>query len=330
MRSSFFGLLTVFAVFAAACSGGGAEVKLFFVDELVEAPAREASILGLTGTDCESLLSVPHEDAASTGTVIFSRTSRWPVAPDSDVFDDIPGDKEILLLVAVYDSANLQIARACQPINLSSSSSAEVEMRALPICGNAPTTLDITIVLDTSTEMEVVDPELLHLSELVPRVIEAQTYPEGTTWGIFTYGSQEGVVEFLPPTGDIELLRAATQQLRSTHIGPARLWDGVYDATGKMRSRALCGRRPALLLIAGSIDAGSSRLREDAAIGIFANRSDSNDDIYSFGIALSNDAYSDVEDLIPEGVGRVTGAESASNRRMALYEAGVELRMLVP
>lgn len=327
MRSLFLSLLTVFAT---ACSGSGAEVKLFFVDELVEAPARDTSILGLTGTDCEALLSVPHEEAAETGTVIFSRMVRWPVAPDADVFDDIPSDKEILLLVAVYDSTGMQIARACQPINLGASSTAEVEMRALPICGNGPTTLDITIVLDTSTEMEVVDPELLHLAELVPRVIEAQTYPAGTTWGIFTYGSQTGVAEFLTPTSDLELVRAATQQLRATHIGPARLWDGVYDATGKMRARALCGRRPALLLIAGSIDAGSSRLREDASIGIFANRNDTGDDIFSFGIALSNDAYSDIEDLIPEGVGRVTGAESASNRRMALYEAGVELRKLVP
>jgi hypothetical protein len=330
MRAPSFLLLTVLAFSGVACPGSSREVKLFFVDELVEAPAREASIIGLIGSDCETLLAIPHEQAKDAATVLFSRTARWPVPPDSEIFDDIPTDREILLLVAVYDSTQLLIARACQNINLADPATPEVELRALPACSNGPTQLDVTIVLDTSTEMEVVDPELLHLDELVPRVIEAQNYPSGTTWGIFTYGDQSGVAEALAPTTDVEAVRAAVQQLRMTHLGPARLWDGVYDATGKMRARALCGRRPALLLLAGSVDAGSARLREDASIGIFASRDDDSDDIYAHGIALSGDAYLDLDLLIPEGIGFVSGAENPSTRRQALYEAGVELRKLVP
>jgi hypothetical protein len=178
--------------------------------------------------------------------------------------------------------------------------------------------------------MEVVDPELLHLSELVPRVIEAQQYPPGTTFGIFTYGGMNGVEEFLGPTTDVSVVRAKVDELRTTHVGPARLWDGVYTSTAMLRARALCGRRPAILLIAGSIDAGSSRLIEDAAIGILATRGDLTDDIFTYGLALSGSAYDELADLIPEEDGVVTGAENAFLRRSRLSEAGMKLRELVP
>src|SRR5262249_36354983 len=144
---------------------------LYFVDELVEAPARQADIVGLTGTDCETLLSRPHEQASDSGTVLFSRTLPWPVRPDADLWGEIPKHEEILLMVAVYDTDHQQIARACQNVDLESGAQ-EVEMHALPLCTMPATQLDITFVIDTSTQMEVVDPELLHLSELVPRVID--------------------------------------------------------------------------------------------------------------------------------------------------------------
>lgn len=314
----------------SSCGSDAVEVNLFFGDELIEAPAREVEVVGLSAGDCETLLSLPHAEAMSAGTVLFTTKTRWPVRPDSEIFADIPPGQEITLLVAAYDSEGVLIARGCQIVNIGGGERTDMQLHALPMCTEGPSVLDVTILLDTSTKMEIVDPELQHLEVLVPRLIETQEYPAGTTWSIVTYGNADGVVEVLPPTPNLEAVRSAVTTLRMTHNGPARLWDGVFRSTAIQRSRAVCGRRPAMVIIAGSIDAGSQRLFEDASIGILAARGDENDDIFTYGIALDQDTYEELADLIPEGYGEVTGAPTNFLRTTALGNAAMSLRALVP
>ncbi len=305
-------------------------MNLFFGDELIEAPAREVEVLGLTGSTCDTLLSLPHSEATSAAALLFSHKSRWPVRPDSEVFADIPPGQEIMLLVAAYDSEGTLIGRGCQLVSLDGGERTDIQLHALPQCGFVAGVLDVTIVLDTSTKMEIVDPELQHLDHLVPKVIEEPAFPAGTTWSIFTYGNANGVSEYLAPTSDLAAIKAAVLALRSTHDGPARLWDGIYRATAVQRARALCGRKPAMFILGGSIDAGSQRLFEDASIGLFASRGDFSDDIYAYGVALDGVTYDELAALIPEGSGDVRGAGTAFLREVELREAGMALRALVP
>jgi hypothetical protein len=231
--------MTALGLAAIGCGGRSVELELFIVDELVEAPARRAQVLAVAGTDCEALLSTPQSFARTIGRVELEHEARWPVRPNEEVWSDIPDNQSLSIVAAAYDVDDLQIARGCMPVELTGDADAKLrlELRALPACTTAATQLDIMIVLDTSTMMEVVDTELLHLSELVPRVVEGQEYPAGTTWSITTYGDSAGVEELLPPTTDLELLRSTVEMLRRLHDGPARLWDGVYTATGLLAVR---------------------------------------------------------------------------------------------
>jgi hypothetical protein len=125
-------------------------------------------------------------------------------------------------------------------------------------------------------------------------------------------------------------VRGALEVLLDGHDGQAWMFDGIHLSTTKLRARALCGRRPAQLVLAGSIDAGSSKLFEDASIGIFGVPGDRSDDIFTIGLALDAEAFEEIARLIPEGFGEALGAETNFLRRTLLSEAGQTLRGLVP
>src|SRR5262245_18751413 len=173
---------SVLLLAALGCGGSSVKVELFISDELVETPARSVRVLALSNTSCEALLSVPQEEAGNTGKIEVQHQARWPLDPEDDVWGELPAGVSLSILAAAYDFENLQIARGCETLQLGEDGTADlrIELYALPKCMTSPSALDLTIVLDTSTMMEVVDTELLHLDELMPRVIEGPAYPAGS------------------------------------------------------------------------------------------------------------------------------------------------------
>lgn len=313
------------------CGSEKDELLLSFADELIEAPVREADIQVLKGVSCETRLAVLHDLPPVEGMVVAQQTARWPVNPRVELFDRIPRNTPLTFDVATYNAEHVQTARACATATLAKDRSERValEMRTLPSCAAPPTSLDLLILIDTSLMAASVDTDLLHLSELYPRVIEAPALPDDTRFTLVTQGGT-GVTELLPATSDRGQLRDAITALRQMHEGPSHLFDGIERAASMLRARAVCGRRPVLFIISGSEDRGSQHLAEDAALGVIGVRADPTDDLYTYALALSNSAYEELERLIPEEAGHVTGASWELTRRTELTMAGRAIRALIP
>lgn len=322
------------SVAASACSRETDSLEIFFEDELVEAPARSTHIVGLTGADCEAILSVPHDRAQTAGTVIYQATGRYPLDPSLDLLSSLPRGSPFALDIAVYDAEEILMARACEIVTLDPAMKTmlRIELHALPFCPNRPATVvDVVLVLDTSTAMAVADTEKTVLADLRTRVVEGTRLPAGSTWSIITHGHTAPPAELLAPTTDIEAVKSAIDALIPTQMSGAPLvYDAVSRAAAVERARAVCGRKPAILAILGGRDGGSERLAEDAAIGIIGTRDDVTDDIYTFGLGLTRDTYDVLKDFIPEEIGVATGAETDFLRKSRLSEAAMALRALVP
>src|SRR5262249_50007346 len=150
---------------------------LYFRDDLVEAPARTVDVVAVSGTDCKSLLTKRHDDAAMgmAGTVLARRNTRYPVNPDAKVLHNPPRGTPFALDIATYDHESLQMARACQVVTLQPSgmTKVDVEMNALAICADVPiVTLDVAIVMDISNTIGAADPSNVHLLEFEQHIID--------------------------------------------------------------------------------------------------------------------------------------------------------------
>lgn len=316
----------------AACARDPDALNLFFTDELVEAPARTIDLFALSGVDCDTLLSRRHDDAPRSGELIAARNATYPIDPKRNILDDLPRGVPFALEIAAYDSEPLLIARACEVITLETAEATtiDIELRALPKCSSSASMIDLVVVLDTSTAIEVADSTRVHIDELNARVIDGGRFPTGSLFSIVTHGHTDPPVEILPPTADVTSAHAAIESLRSVHHGKPLIYDAMYTSAALARARAVCGRRPALLVLLGGVDGGSNHLFEDAAIGVIGARGDPTDDIYAFGIGLTLNAYDELNDLIPEEIGIATGAETELLRKSKLSEAASALRALVP
>lgn len=287
-------------------------------------------MLALSGTDCDSLLSRRHDDAASAGRVLSRRSDRYPINPQSKVLDGLPRGTPIALAAAAYDRDLLLVARGCRLVTLGPGHAEKVdlELKAWPVCSFKPTMLDVVLVLDTSAAIAGTDPANVHLTDLVPLVVDSGRFPASTRWSIVTHDG-DGAAELLPPTTEQPPIRAALQSLELAHRGTPRLYDAVYQAAAKLRARGVCTVRPAMLVILSAPDIGSTRLLEEAAIEIIGSRGDDSDDIFTFGIGLSRSGYEALSGLIPEQIGRVIGAQGETQIRYALGEAAMTLSGLV-
>lgn len=318
--------------FAASCGGGSDGLELFFQDELVEAPARNVEILALRGKSCEEVLSVSHESLRSDPGLLLRAFEPYPVNPEHELLADLPSSEAVTLAIAAYDSELLQVARACRTVTLDGSQDEplRIELRALPDCAAPPSKLDVMLVLDTSFQMEFADPDRAHIPELLDSVLDPATVFPETTWGVVTFGHNDRAAELLPPTSDLQEVRRTISALEGVHQGQPRLYDALHKATALLRARAVCGRAPALVVVASAFDSGSERFFEDAQIGVFATAGDSSDDLFLFGIALSTESYEVLDRLIPEGeLGVVTGAGSRAQIDVVMREARDALAALI-
>lgn len=293
------------------CGRGVDSVSLFYQDPVVEAPTRSVDLLVVEGQSCNDVLSTPHEAVAAGAGVLAHRVGHYPLPPEEAELAELPLGKALALDVAAYDSNLLQVARGCTGIllNPDEPSVIPLELRALPACAEPAKKLDVMLVLDTSLPMEFADPDQLHIQALLSTVLDpVAVYPD-TRWGLVTFGHGDTVEELVTSTTDLEQVRNAVSSLRDVSQGQTRLFDGLSKGTALLRARALCGYAPAMLALVSDADNGSARRFEDAQIGIFATPGDVTDDLFLFGIGLSEVAYNELNDLIPTGeIGRVIGA----------------------
>jgi hypothetical protein len=318
-----------------ACKRSSDQLSLYFRDDLVEAPARTVDVVALSGADCRAVLSKRHDEEAmgSAGTVLARRGARYPLNPDAKVLENLPRGTPLALDVATYDRDQIQMARACQVITLdpAGQTKVEIEMRALPICDAPASTVDVSVVVDVSNQIAAADPSNVHLVEFDQHIIAATArFAMPATWTVFTDDDPDGAKELVPATTDVEVVKNALISLVTMHSGNPRAYDAVTIAAKKLRARSICGTRPAIIVFLGDQESFSTPgAREDAVVGIVATRGDMTDDIYTFGIALSNGAYDELNDMIPLDVGTAQGAQGDLQLRNSMNAAGKALKDLV-
>lgn len=316
------------ALLVQGCSGG-VELNPFFNDPLVEAPVRSIDVVGISGATCEQILSRDHDEPGPNEVIRGRRTTRYPVDPDLDVFDGFPVDEAIALDVVALDDSLLQVARACAVVRLGDTDRVDIELRTLPACETPPTGLDIMLVMDTSLGVTIADPDDDRIEGLTTFILEPGGIRSAVTWGVVTFGHDDRATELVAATKDLDAIRTAVVGLPPLSAGTTRLFDGIAKGGELLRARALCGRRPVMLVVTGFADSGSQRRFEDAGIAIFATRGDVEDDIFTYGIALTDAGFADLNDLISEDLGVAAGAKVGPQIRAAFEGARIAFNQLI-
>jgi hypothetical protein len=299
---------------------------------LVGAPARSVDMIVVTGADCDTVQSKKHDDAMPAGTIIAHHSARFPVNPKAGLLDRLPRGTPLVLDIAALDAESHVIARDCVPVTLNPSAQTNVTalLRSLPQCTMPPSSLDIAVVLDDSDQMTFVDPSNYHMDYLSTVLITGVKLSTPVLWTIIAHNTKDGVTQTLPATTDITAAQSAVDALRVSHKGSPALYDGVTYATAALRERAVCGYRPAMFMVSADIDGGSMHAEQDAVIGIVAVASDTTDDIFTYGLALSSAAYDALNAIIPMS-GEVYGADGTSDFQIRgrFADAAIELKKLV-
>ncbi len=303
--------------------GGGTGIAPFFADELVEAPTRSVSLTVLPGsTSCETVATKTSAEIAAGGDVIAKKNLGYPVDPtDDEVFAELPSDQRLTFDVVARDTGGLQVGRGCATFQIDELEEApRVELRALPSCSVPVTRADVTLVIDTSVKMAFADPDVVHIGELMAAVLDPVAALPGTVWSVSTFGHADA--ELVAPTTDLDAVRAGVRTLDGIATGNNKLFDAVAKAAELSRARAVCGTRSVLFVLASDSDGGSARSFEDAQVSLIASRGDATDDLYMIGVALEQNGYRDLDDLVPMPVeALVIGVGTRSQMAAGFREA---------
>ncbi len=297
---------------------------------MVEAPARSVELLIFDGVTCIDLLSSPPESLSSAGRVVATRTAGYPIDPELKLLDDVPKGSPLAFHLSVFDANAELIARSCteQTLNASETNNVEITLSGLPQCPDVPIEgLDLALVLDTSTEMSFADPEQQHLGLLGSALIDA--LPASTRFTLITHGHTDAT-EQLALTANKTDVNTALSSLVGAQANQSRLYDAVSLAAKRLRANSVCGRKPALLSLQAGLDLGSNTPLELAQIGLFATVGDETDDIFTYGIGVTDNARLALNELVPVGVGDVVGALTIPALNQALTTARLELVELLP
>lgn len=320
------------ALVFAACGSEPDVVRTTFSDELVEAAGRTADLTVVNGGSCEALLSVLHAEAADVGFVVANQRTAYPIAPEADVLVGVPRGTPIAIDVVVLDDRENVVARGCVETSLAAGEPAdvEVEMHALPFCEASYMTVDIAIVLDASSAMQLVDTAFGNtVTDELKNFMDLGGFPPETRFSLLTHGP-DAPMQLIAPTTDREAIKQGFEDYRGVSAGDAQTFDAVLLASERLRSRAVCRRRPAMLAIGGGQDVGQLGDFDNAIIGIAGARGETRDDVYTFAIALTMEAKTDFDDLVTDNdLGEVMSAGTGSSFANALSEARYRFQGLV-
>lgn len=327
-------LLSIGAIGLCGLAGcGDVDVlQATFSDELVEAQARAVQLKVVDDADCSTLSRVEHAQIESVANVLVVRRTTYPINPESGILKDLPRGRALVFDVSVQDQESRQIARACEGVTLPDKGTTEVviAMETLLPCEIPPVALDVAVVFDASQAMSLADATLG--SEVSTRLLpffETPLSPAGDRWTLIVHGPTAQPEVRVPFTSDPNEIASAIEQIANGFSGPSRLYDATRLATIVLRSRAVCGRRPALLLIAGGIDAGPRGGRELAIAGLAGDRQNPDDDLFGVGVGVSVAGKEALDLILVEGLGRSQGALTAQTLTSVMRTARERLQALI-
>lgn len=333
LRASLGFLFLAATTALLACGEEPDTLDAFFVDEIVEAPARTADIIIFENVECDIVLSSVVEDVESAALVVSSATYDYPINPALEPLGLAPRGRGLTIHIAIRNDDGLLIARGCQEFILESSIPARVtvQLDSIPKCELFANRLDLTIVLDTSTRMELQFLGSSHLDILKEDLID--TLPGGTLLSIVTHGHTETPVTWAGPTTDRTEIGDKLLELRPLQDGAVSFFDAIQFAAQQQRARAVCQLRPAMLIHEAGAAEGATGLDVfGAQLSLYGAVGDPADDIYAFGVHSSEDARVDIAELfseLSETLQDMAGAETEGALRGALGRARQSLGTLV-
>jgi hypothetical protein len=305
-----------------ACGGSGPGLELAFADEVVGARARSALVHVLEGASCEEAFARPASEVGRLRAGGARGTTPYPARPE-DVLPSAPtGDGAIH--VAARDAEGRVMARGCVPVE-GGSWPPTVELRALPPCEASPTALDLAVIYDASEAMWLASSQLLDPAQVfVESFLQAADFPPATRFSLYAFGTQPAR-EVLGPVAEASALADAVVDLE--YGGPADLFRATFEAAQDLRDRAACGKLPAVMAyVAGETAIGAAGAHpRDALFALAADDEDRADDIFAFGVGVTQVAVEDLSAAIPEP-GRVRGGSTQSSARAALRQASLQIR----
>lgn len=308
---------------AAGCGGEGDVLDAYFIDEVVAAPARTTEIAVFDDTVCEELLSVPADAVQDAGSLVAMRSAGFPVNPDEKILKGLPRGTNLAFHVVARDADGFVVGRGCEIHNLAPAGplNVAIELHALPKCETEARYLDVAIVLDTSSRLSFVFPGSEHIELLQSELV--MEMEQGTRFSIITHGHTLPPTEHLAPTSDKQTTVEALNTLRGTLGERVELFNSVSLASRLLRSRAMCARRPAILVVeAGADDSSSNIPVVEAQIGLYATSGEPADDIYIHGVFTTIEAQEDLRELTSDITSAgLSGAETVSSFRAALLQA---------
>jgi hypothetical protein len=327
MRSAWFPILTLGL---AACGGNSVTLQATFPDELLEAPARTVDIVAVVGGDCEQLLTVPHDEISSLAMIHTRRQTAYPIDPDSNILEGVPSGIGVALDIAAYDDVPQQIARNCQVVVISASEDTEIKvpMLGLPECAKDPNSLDLVILLDASLRTSVADVGMENL--LIDRLKSFVNagFGAGTTMTLISHGPTEPMTA-VARTEDPALISAGLDSLRTGYGGMGLPYAALTYSSTLLRTRAVCGYRPVILMVQSDTDPGLPGAFQEAVIGLFSDQTNPNDDIFVAAITLTGDASSAVGQLLGDDFGEIFGASTLLALNNALGAARLRIQGLI-
>jgi len=305
MRGRIFFAL---GLLGGAC-GEAPRLSVRFPDELSAAPARFLDVLVFDEPPCPDLAAQRFDD-------LLDRARRRRRVPLPIPRDARPiGPRAGVIAVAARDAEDWVMARGCRRVD-DAESEIRVELSLRPACDEPARALELALVLDTSRAMRSAEIALDgRLRAPLAAAMTDVSEVEGTRL-FFVAARDPGPVVSEPDAFAPEDL--ATEEL----TGAPRIWDGLFEATRRLRHDARCGVEPAILAVAAGHDASSDRLPIDVRLGLEGAESDPADGIFGYGIGLETEGHAALFAAMASTESRVVGPlRSAAAFALQLSEA---------
>jgi hypothetical protein len=319
-----FGLVLA-AANIAACSSD-LEIEFFYDDALIEAPTRTVSLHLFRSGNCNDVLSRNHKSGIHDPSFIQEYNYSYSMANHQISIEELAENEEILLEAEAYDRELTSIGRGCVVAKVHEIEKLRIQLYSLPRCETKPTSLDLTLVIDTSSTSFTHDPRGKHLEAIKTVFLEGQIF---SRWTIISVGGPPEIRTSnnasSAQTQSIIDAMAEDYQALTTHT-----FDGITLAAKTIRAGAVCGRRSALFIYTANSDEGSALNLQNAAIGLSGSMFDKQDDIYTVGFSLDQGGFAELVNIIPENSGSFLLGTHPDFLEQQFYEVREEFQALIP
>ncbi|MEE2901366.1 MAG: hypothetical protein VYC39_03515 [Myxococcota bacterium] len=319
-------IICINAFFLFSCSSN-IPLEFFYDDELVEAPTRQLHLkIFNEEVSCDDYLSAPHTSELFSEFLVKEIRTGYPVITATLEPEAFTAGKLFTFGVEAYDKDKISVARGCETQVGGEFDEISLQLFGLAKCRLTPREIDLALVVDTSSRSLARDPRLTHIKMIREIMLEESLF---STWTIMSTAPTPRV--WVSKSSSLEKAREAFGQIEETYTeSDSAHFDGVVQASRLLRSESLCGRVPAMFIFTGGIDRNSDLTWQNARLGLEGSLIDPEDNIFTVGLTLEENAFGEFLDFIPQNSGNAYLAQYTEFLEAQLLEVREQLAALVP